>query len=307
MAETQAPSHAMPDNTPPPTARSKTKTKSPFHGAQQNERSTIKLHIEKWLGSRSSKSSITAQEDKWSVLVKKREEKIAERVEEGKGSLEQMFPEKFDSAAEDTWLKKTYRLFLDAGGDGQNGRDEDDDEIFPTPPRPRGRKLNVKVEAEVPVMQTLASKPKGRKGKEPKQRSEIMSYFGDSGLLAGEPSHVAGRRTQFLKEQDYDHDDEEEIAVQEYVKPKKAAVGIPSQRSYAIIHGTPGLTELHAQLKAEARRAKQGVVVGVAFTPGFGVKREVKAEVKEEVGGKRKREDAGVEVVSQAKRVKQQC
>ncbi|KAI7022827.1 hypothetical protein KC355_g1933 [Hortaea werneckii] len=131
------PTNNPPSKTGPPTRPLRRKSyKQHIH----NERNAIKKHLDRFiattstttvasslgsssstssaeLSSSSSASASSSEADKrWTLLLAQRAEKLRERVERGKGSTQNLFPEFWNSEREVAWLRRGWRGFLEGGG-----------------------------------------------------------------------------------------------------------------------------------------------------------------------------------------------
>ncbi|KAK5129036.1 hypothetical protein LTR85_000369 [Meristemomyces frigidus] len=203
-----------------------------FQRLQNNERDAVKGYLVKFI-EKDRKAQIIAEQDRFSMLLKKRLEKIEQRVAQGKGSLATTFPDLYNEKVEDRWVRDKLNIYLT--GDGHNQKDQDDDEPLPEKPR---------------------------------IKSEIMDH-----LWEGNEDSIAVKYGRTCKSKvDYEEsDDEEDEEEDDDQKPDKPVVGIACQRGYSIRFGFEGLEELRAELraKAKANATKAKIVVGVAVTPGF--------------------------------------
>ena len=205
-----------------------------FQKLQSNERSAVDKLLNYFIQN-DRKAGLTAGEDRFQMLRKKRQEKLDERIGQGKGSIETVFPKLYNQATEERWLRQKFSIYLDGNGRGGMAEDQDDEEDVPVRQRQRGGKI----------------------------KSEGMENLDGSGLdtSRGRQGKMS-RPAKKIEEAEEPMDDEDE-------KPSKPVVGVPCPRSYAIRFGCAGLKELKAIIKAENSKSKSSVVVGVAVTPGF--------------------------------------
>jgi len=239
--------------------------KTAFQKLQSNERSAVNKLLNCFIQN-DRKASLTAGEDRFQMLLKKRQEKLDERIGQGKGSVETVFPELYSQATEERWMRQKFSIYLDGDGRGGMAEDQDDEEDVPVRQQQRGGRI----------------------------KSEVMEYSGGSGLETGRGRQGKMSRPAAKTEED------EEATEDEDEKPSKPVVGIPCARSYAIRFDCAGLENLKASIKAGNSKSTSSVVVGVAVTPGF--VRSVKGTVALE----RKRGHDGDEekTVGEAKRAK---
>ncbi|KAI7231032.1 hypothetical protein KC330_g6646 [Hortaea werneckii] len=149
-----------PSQQPPTPTNAPSETGPPTHPLRrkaytqhlQNERAAIKTHLDRFTAttltpttttgglSPSSSASSSEANKRWTLLLAQRAEKLRERVERGKVSVQEAFPEFWDSEREAAWLRRGWRGFLEGGGgaDGDGcgkgglrvgrGEDRDDEE-----------------------------------------------------------------------------------------------------------------------------------------------------------------------------------
>lgn len=206
-----------------------------FKSLQNNERSAIKKIVDRFI-QKNSKASIMSAEDRMAMLIKKRDDKVQERVDCNKGSIKSRFPDFYDEMIEKAWLSHYCRLYLD--GHGAQGRgsgcdaDQDDDE-----PKPR-------------------------------IKQEITDHLWEGNLESVAVKYGRRCKSRMDYEENNDEEDEED-GDNGSRKRNKPVVGLACPRGDAIRFGCVGVTRLKAMTQPGPIASKAGIVVRVAVTPGF--------------------------------------
>ncbi|KAK4548298.1 hypothetical protein LTR36_010168 [Oleoguttula mirabilis] len=225
-----------------------------YKAFSKNERIAVKLYIKKFVD-KDIKSQITAAEDRWQMLLKKREEKLQERVEQHKGTTETLFPDKYDQWDEHRYYRKAFESYLRSVGHGNVDQD-DDEELGPGTPRIKSEIMHHLWEGDNETIAVKYGRP--CKTKLDYEESEDEADGEGEDEADGEGEDEADGECE--DETDGEREDE---------KPDKPVVGIACQRSYSIRFSCVGLEGLEAKMKVEASAEKASVVVGIAVTPGF--------------------------------------